>query len=130
MGVDGEYHLTPDPKAKHHNVRPGGYVPGATEEDRRVLADAIRLCEEAAGKGEKTGAPQEKPKWATGCDLSWHDDGIGLLIRLPDGREASACLECLAEAPALRVLQGGDRREAGGDGREGREEQPWTSSNS
>jgi len=47
LGVDGEFHTTPDPKAKHHPVYLGGYVPGATAEDAKELADAIKKCEEA-----------------------------------------------------------------------------------
>lgn len=49
-GIDGEYHMPPDPNAKGHNVRPSGYVPPATPEDAKELEDAIRECEEAAKK--------------------------------------------------------------------------------
>jgi hypothetical protein len=40
----------------------------------------------------------DEPKWTDGCDFSWHDPCIAILVPIFDGKQyVSACLQCLSE---------------------------------
>ena len=50
---------------------------------------------------EPPATPPPPNKWTNVCDLSWHDDAVALVITLPSGGTASACLDCLSDAGPL-----------------------------